>query len=61
MDDSPPGSPVQGILQARILAWLAIFTSGDLLDPGIEPESHVSCIGRQVLTTIATWEAQRAK
>ena len=35
-------SPVQGILQARILAWLAIFTSGDLPDPGIEPESLMS-------------------
>ena len=26
-DGSPPGSPVPGILQARILAWVAIFFS----------------------------------
>ena len=31
---------------------------GDLPDPGLEPESLVSCIGRQVLPR-ATWEAQR--
>ena len=24
-DDSPPGSPVPGILQARTLEWAAIF------------------------------------
>ena len=27
MDCSPPGSPVNGILQARILEWVAIFFS----------------------------------
>ena len=27
MDGSPPGSPVPGILQARILEWVAIFLS----------------------------------
>ena len=27
MDCSPPGSPVQGILQARILEWIAISFS----------------------------------
>ena len=26
-DGSPPGSPVPGILQARILEWVAIFLS----------------------------------
>ena len=26
-DGSPPGSPIPGILQARILEWLAIFFS----------------------------------
>ena len=49
-DCSPPGSSVHGILQARILEWIAIPLPGDLLDPEIEPESlGVSCIGRQVL------------
>ena len=34
---SPPGSSVHGILQARILQWVAIPFSGDLPDPGMEP------------------------
>ena len=42
MDCSPPGSSVHGISQARILEWISIFPSGDLLDPGIEPVSLVS-------------------
>ena len=39
MDCSLPGSPVYGILQARILSWVAIPFSRDLPDPGIEPMS----------------------
>ena len=39
VDCSPPGSSVHGILQARILEWVAISFSGDLLNPGIEPRS----------------------
>ena len=39
MDYSPPGSSVHGILQARILKWVAMPSSGDLPDPGIEPMS----------------------
>ena len=35
MDCSPPGSSVHGILQARILEWVAF--PRDLPDPGIEP------------------------
>ena len=37
MDCSPPGSSVHGILQARVLEWVAIFFSRVLPDPGIEP------------------------
>ena len=37
MDCSPPGSFVHGILQARILEWVAIPSAGDLPDPGIKP------------------------
>ena len=37
--DSMPGSSVHGILQARILEWVAISFSRDLPDPGIEPWS----------------------
>ena len=40
MDYSPPGCSVCGIVQARILEWVAIFPSpGDLPDPGIELQS----------------------
>jgi len=39
MDSSPLGSSVHGILQARILEWVAISSSRDLPDPGIEPTS----------------------
>ena len=36
-DCSPPGSSVHGILQARILEWVASPPPGDLPNPGIEP------------------------
>ena len=50
MDCSPPGSSVHGILQARILEWVAMPSS-----KGSSPRtnqthiSYFSCIGRQVL------------
>ena len=37
MDLSPPGSSVHGMLQARILEWVAVPSSRDLLDPGVKP------------------------
>ena len=36
---SLPGSSVHGILQTRILEWVAIPFSRDLPHPGIEPRS----------------------
>ena len=39
IDHSSPGSSVHGIFQARILEWVAIFSPGDLLYPGIKPGS----------------------
>ena len=39
MDCSPPGSSVHGILQARILEWVAISFSRDLPNPEIKPGS----------------------
>ena len=40
MDCSPPGSSAHGILQARILEWVAIcFSRGDHLHPGVKPRS----------------------
>ena len=41
-----PGSSLPGILQARILEWVARPPPGDLPDPRIEPASYVSCISR---------------
>ena len=41
LDCSPPGFSVHGILQARILEGVAISSSGDLPDPGMEPGSPV--------------------
>ena len=43
MDHRVPCSSVHGILQARILEWVAMPPPGDLPDPGIEPSS-VSCL-----------------
>ena len=39
MDCSLPGCPVHGILQARILEWVATPFSRDLTNPGIKPRS----------------------
>ena len=39
MDYSLPVSSVHGIAQARTLEWVAISSSRDLPDPGIEPRS----------------------
>ena len=60
VDCSSPGSSVHGVLQARKLEWVAIsFSTGDLLDPGIEPMSLASPVLAGVLfTTTTTWEAQ---
>ena len=39
LDCSLSGSSVRGVLQARILEWVAISFPGDLPNPGIEPQS----------------------
>ena len=41
MDCNPPGFSVHGILQARILEWVAIPFSRDLPEPGIELRSPI--------------------
>ena len=49
MDCSPPGSSVHGILQARILEWLAMPSSmGSSQLRDWTRISCVSCIGRQI-------------
>ena len=47
MDCSPPGSSVPGILQARILEWVAISSSRG--SSWRTDRTQVSCIGRQML------------
>ena len=55
MDCSLPGSSVHGIFQARILEWVAISSSRG--SSQLRDQTHVSCIGRQILYHWATWEA----
>ena len=53
-DCSLPGSSVHEIPQARILEWVAMPSSGDLLNPGIEPESLTSLALASRFTTSTT-------
>ena len=58
MDCSSPGSSVHGILQVRLLEWVAISYSRGCSWPRDRTQvSCVSCIGRQNLYNCATWEA----
>ena len=59
MDHSPPGSSVHGIHPGRILEWVAMPSSRDLLEPGIESASLMPpALAGRFFTTSATWEAQ---
>ena len=50
MDCSPAGFSVHGILQARILMWVAMPSSRESSQPRDQTcTSYVSCIGRQIL------------
>ena len=61
MNYSPPGSSVHGILQARILEWVAMPSSGDLPNSGIKPESLMSpALAGRFYTTSATWKPTHA-
>ena len=58
MDSSPPGSSVHGILQARILEWVAMPSSRGSPPPGIEPVSLMSpTLADGFFNTNAAWEA----
>ena len=48
MDWSPPGSSVHGILQARILEWVAISFSRGYSRP--RDRTHVPCIAGSFFT-----------
>ena len=52
---APLGS--QGFSRQEYWSGLPCPPPGDLPDPGIEPVSHVSCIGRSFFLTSGTWEA----
>ena len=54
MDCSPPGSSVHGILQARILEWVAISFSRESSQP--RNQTQVSCIAGRFFTNWATRE-----
>ena len=57
---SPLGFSVHGILQARILEWVAMPSFRGSSWPTKQTSvSYVSCTGRQVLYTSATWEAHQ--
>ena len=55
MDCNLPGSPVHGILQARILEWVAVPFSGGSSQP--RDRTQVSCIAGRFFTIWATREA----
>ena len=56
-----PGCSAHGILQARILEWVAISFSRDIPDPGIEPASRVSsALADRLFTTSGSWEVPTA-
>ena len=50
MDYNLPGSSVHGILQAKILEWVAVLSSRGSSQPRDRTQvSYVSCIGSRVL------------
>ena len=59
MDCKPPGSYVHGILQARILEWVAIsYSKGIFQTQGSNPSLMSPGLAGGFFTTTATWEAQ---
>ena len=56
-DCSPPGSSVQGIIQARTLEWVVIFFSRGSSRP--RDPTHVSCIAGGFFTDWTTREASK--
>ena len=54
MDYSPLGSSIHRVFQARILEQVAISSSGE--SSWLRDQTCVSCIGRWIHYTTATWE-----
>ena len=58
MDHSPPGSSVHGILQARVLEWVAVPSPRGSPNPETELASlRSTALAGGFFTTSATWEA----
>ena len=57
MDCSPLGYSVHGILQARILEWVAMPFSGGSSQP--RDQTWVSCVAGKFFTIWVTWEAHQ--
>ena len=59
LDCSPSSSSVHGILQVRILEWIAMPSSRESSDPEIKPESLMSpALAGRFFTTRTSWEAR---
>ena len=69
MDCSPPGSSVHGIVQVRILEWIAISffrgfswprdqTHVSCLAGGFLPQSQLSCIKQHLFNISELWESE---
>ena len=57
MDRSPPGSSVHGILQARVLEWVAMPASRGSSQPRDQTHIFMSpALAGGFFTTSATWE-----
>ena len=55
----PARLSVHGVLQARILEWVAIYFSRGFSQPRIEPASLMSpALASRLSTTSTTWEAR---
>ena len=62
MDYSPPGASVHGVVQTRILEWVAISFSREFPDPGMEfPSLTFPELAGGFFTTSATWETQHRR
>ena len=60
VDCRPPGPSAHGILQARILEWVAKPPPGDLPHPGFKPTFLMSpALTGGFFTTSATWKVPR--
>ena len=59
IDCSPPGLSAHEISQTKVLEWVAISFSRDLLDPGIKPTSP-TLAGRFFTTGKNHWATREA-